>query len=180
MKSSRAVDNRMSRHPRRRVGRTVPPLACRRNGPPDLVRGTRRARLAEACESAALPGWCRRPAPAWHARPGGLSVLEVRWAPDRDLGPPGAPSVTTSSGSASPSMRWADVYVPHVSPASMSPASMSPASIPASMRWADVYVSGLGPPEAPMAERFLAADAEEASAQRIDLLDTPSERSFMQ
>src|SRR3989442_9263984 len=74
MKSSRAVDNRMSRHPRRRVGRTVPPLACRRNGAPDLVRGTRRARLAEACESAALPGWCRRPAPAWHARPGGLSV----------------------------------------------------------------------------------------------------------
>ena len=29
------------------------------------------------------------------------------------------------SGSASPSMRWADVYVPHVSPASMSPASMA-------------------------------------------------------
>src|SRR5881296_1112823 len=34
-------------------------------------------------------------------------------------------SVTTSSGSASPSMRWADVYVPHVSPPSMSPASMT-------------------------------------------------------
>src|SRR5437660_3035170 len=31
------------------------------------------------------------------------------------------PAVTTSSGSASPSMRWADVYVPQVSPASMSP-----------------------------------------------------------
>src|SRR6059036_397495 len=42
-------------------------------------------------------------------------------------------SVTTSSGSASPSMRWADVYVPHVSPASMSPASMRrcPRSAPA-------------------------------------------------
>src|SRR5881296_1109336 len=79
-----------------------------------------------------------------------------------------------------PSMRWADVYVPHVSPASMSPASMrrcprsapapsAPARVdvpgvdasmsPASIRWADVYVSGLGPREAPMAERLLVVDA---------------------
>src|SRR2546426_7672610 len=42
--------------------------------------------------------------------------------------------VTTSSGSASPSMRWADVYVPHVS-----------LDVPLRWRWADVYVSGLGP-----------------------------------
>src|SRR3989449_1301441 len=46
------------------------------------------------------------------------------------------------------SMRWADVYVPHVSPASM-------ASPRRRWRWADVYVSGLGPREAPMAEPLL-------------------------
>ena len=60
-------------------------------------------------------------------RPPPLHVGDV-WSPGNrphlgaDQSPaisPGAPSVTTSSGSASPSMRWADVYVPHVSPASM-------------------------------------------------------------
>src|SRR2546421_11805346 len=41
-------------------------------------------------------------------------------------------------------MRWADVYVPHVSPASMSsPRRRCPRR---RWRWADVYVSGLGPP----------------------------------
>src|SRR2546428_4448824 len=53
-----------------------------------------------------------------------MSPAAMRWADVYVSGlgralSPGAPSVTTSSGSASPSMRWADV-----SPASMSPAAM--------------------------------------------------------
>jgi len=75
--------------------------------------------------------------------------------------------VTTSSGSASPSMRWADVYVPHVSPASMSPASM---------RWADVYVSGLGPPS-PAWARWLSLSWWWAHVGQEERVDHRDERS---
>ena len=78
-------------------------------------------------------------------RPPPLHVGDV-WSPGNrphlgaDQSPaisPGAPSVTTSSGSASPSMRWADVYVPHVSPASMAMGRRR-------WRWADVHFLARG------------------------------------